>query len=190
MAKYYVKSFEEKLFIHRSVKETLFQGVFVEMIESVSTLLGREYLPNNTFGYFYDKNRTEPYKIEMYSGVKDNTKFGQIASFNGKSKLDVWTGDSCNMINGSDNTIQAPFVTKESVLRGYEPDICRSIHLVYDKETVYDGINVYRFALPKDFFGKENKDNECFCKYEDKSKCPSDGVSSIAACKWGKQIIK
>jgi hypothetical protein len=185
MAKYYITSFEEKLFIQRSIKEAFFQGVFVEMIESVSSLLGRDYLPNNTFGYFYDKNRTEPYKLEIMSGVEDSTKFGQIVTYDGKSKMDIWDGESCNMINGSDNTIQPAFVTKDTVLRAFEPDICRSVHLTYAEDVEYDGIAAYRFTLPKNFFSSENPDNQCFCKEKDKSKCLTDGVSSIAACKWG-----
>src|SRR5665811_1028464 len=98
----------------RTVKLALFEGVHVDMIESISSLLGREYLPNNTFGLVSEKNGTLPFDYEIISGTQDNTKFGDIVSFKGEKHLDIWNGDSCNMINGSDGTLFPPFVTKDT----------------------------------------------------------------------------
>lgn len=54
MAKAYITSFQEPLFVERKVRTVLFDGVHLELIESVSDILGMNYLPNNTFGYFYE----------------------------------------------------------------------------------------------------------------------------------------
>lgn len=93
------------------------------------------------------------------------------------------------MINGTDSTIYAPFVTKQKVLQVFEAEVCRSIHLTYDREVEAEGIPGYRFALPKDIFSEENPDNQCFCKEADKSNCPKSGVVSVGACKQGAPIF-
>lgn len=103
--------------------------------------------------------------------------------------MDIWDGPSCNMINGTDSTIYAPFVTKQKVLRVFEAEVCRSIHLTYDRDVEAEGIPGYRFALPKDIFSEENPDNQCFCKETDKSNCPKSGVVSVGACKQGAPIF-
>lgn len=92
------------------------------------------------------------------------------------------------MINGSDSTMYAPFVTKQRVLRVFESEVCRSLHLTYEKEEEVDGIPGYKFAIPQDFFSQENPDNQCFCKETDKSNCPKSGIVSVGACKNGAPI--
>lgn len=54
MAKMYITTYKEPLFVHRKVKTALFEGTHLELVESVSEILGVQYLPNNTFGYFYE----------------------------------------------------------------------------------------------------------------------------------------
>lgn len=129
---------------------------------------------------------TDPNEFTISSGIKDHTKFGGTVSWKGEKDMKIWGGDTCNMLNGSDTTIYPPFVNKDTIIRAFEADICRSIHMTYKREDQYDGINGYRFGLPEKFFSKENPDNECFCPEEDKSKCLTDGVVSVSACKWGK----
>lgn len=53
------------------------------------------------------------------------------------------------MINGSDTSLYPPFITKDSILRGYEADICRSVYMVFKKEDQVNGINGLRFGLPE-----------------------------------------
>jgi hypothetical protein len=49
----YLEPFEERVFIQRTVDEMLFKGYYVDMMESVSGLLGYKLLPNDTFGLYY-----------------------------------------------------------------------------------------------------------------------------------------
>lgn len=50
---------------------------------------------------------------------------GQVIRFNGKNKLEVWPGDDCNKIHGTDTTIFQPFITPETNLASFSGDICR-----------------------------------------------------------------
>ncbi|ODN00734.1 Scavenger receptor class B member 1 [Orchesella cincta] len=183
MARFYLDSFEEQPFVYSKAGTILFKGSHVPMIESISELMGRELLPNNTFAFFIERNGTSPDNFEVDSGMVDSTGFGDIKSWKGKHEMDVWSGPTCNMINGTDTTIYAPFITKQKVIRIFEAEICRSLHMTYDHEVVAQGIPGYKFSPPSNIFGEENPDNQCFCKETDKSKCPKSGVVSIGPCK-------
>lgn len=54
MARIYLDSFEEQAFVHTNVGTVLFKGSHVPMIESISELMGRELLPNNTFAFLIE----------------------------------------------------------------------------------------------------------------------------------------
>jgi len=49
----YIETFEEKVFLQRTVDEMLFKGYYVDMMESISGVLGYKLLPNDTFGFYY-----------------------------------------------------------------------------------------------------------------------------------------
>jgi len=54
MARFYLESFEEQPFVYTKVGTILFKGSHVPMIESISELMGKELLPNNTFAFFIE----------------------------------------------------------------------------------------------------------------------------------------
>lgn len=78
------------------------------------------------------------------TGKTNSQEFGQIVSWNGKTKLDYYSS-ICNLINGTDGSLGKfviclnlinvihfkiknlvpPFVTKKSMVRFFSPDICR-----------------------------------------------------------------
>lgn len=58
------------------------------------------------------------------SGRTNPSEFGQLVSWEGKTKLDYFEG-MCNMINGTDGTLAPPFLTKDTFVRFFSSDICR-----------------------------------------------------------------
>lgn len=58
------------------------------------------------------------------SGKNNPQEFGQIVSWNGKTKLNYYHG-FCNLINGTDGSLAPPFITKETLIRFFSSDICR-----------------------------------------------------------------
>ncbi|XP_021956262.2 sensory neuron membrane protein 2-like isoform X1 [Folsomia candida] len=182
IAQEYIDLFEAPLFLHTNVKSALFDGIHSDIVESISNLLGVEIMRNNTFGYFTEKNGTTSLPYVVNAGLRDFTKLGSVISFNGQTSLDVWPDKRCNAISGSDGVLYSPFVTRESILRGFNPDICRSWSLDYKGDEEYEGISGYRFGIPKNFYDVSAPENECFCEHEDKSKCLKNGALSLTPC--------
>jgi hypothetical protein len=102
---------------------------------------------------------------EIYSGVKDPMKFGQVVSWGGMDKLEWWKGPECNKILGSDGVSMPPFVTPDRVFHMFVPGICRSLKFTFDSEVNVLGIPGYRFTVPEDVLGdpREVPENRCYC---------------------------
>ena len=126
----------------------------------------------------------------MNTGVKNYKEFGQIQSWNNLTLLPWWKHDSCNNISGTDGTIFSPFLTRETVLKAYSPEICRSLIAIYDKDINVKGIPGYRFTTdPKMFMGPHhNPNNWCYCVESDPKACERDGLLLMSGCADGAPI--
>ncbi|CAK1554759.1 unnamed protein product [Leptosia nina] len=115
------------------------------------------------------KNNTPTELYEVHRGIEDHTKLGLINLFNGSTFIDNWVHQEndngtwpgiCNMVNGTDSAIYAPFVNRDESVFALNLDICRSVQLKYQYDTEYDGIPVARFAVNEWFL--DNHEG-CFC---------------------------
>lgn len=80
----------------------------------------------NLFFLFFQKNGTvESNRYTVNRGFKMPLEVGQVIRFNGKHKMDVWPGEECNKIQGTDTTIYRPFITPEISLSSFSGDVCR-----------------------------------------------------------------
>lgn len=67
----------------------------------------------------------------MYTGVGDVSKLGQIKSWKKRAYLKTWKNQrngklsTCNMINGTDTTVYAPFIKAGGFLDTFSSDVCR-----------------------------------------------------------------
>lgn len=144
--------------------------------------------PHQLFGLLVGFNDTiqEPYS--MHTGKGEPSMMNQILEWNGKSSLDFW-GDNgdCNKIQGTDASGFAPGVTKESVLRIFNGQLCRSIPLIYNETVRSSGIKAYRFIPPPNIFayGPRNPQNQCFCSV---GGCPPRGILDMKPCYWGASV--
>ena len=87
------------------------------------------------------------------------------------------------MINGTDGSFYPPYRTRDQTLYSYNADMCRTYHLIYDKDTLFNDINVYDYHLPKDIFLNStlNPNNDGFCE----GACLGNGVLNISKCYGG-----
>lgn len=92
--------------------------------------------------------------------------------------MDAWYEDECNEIDGTDGTIFAPFYEKEEGYTIYVPQMCRQLHLEYQRPSKYAGIKTNLFSLSFDVsrYGSPN----CYCRSEDS--CPPEGVFDLFPC--------
>lgn len=59
--------------------------------------------------------------------------------------MDIWDGDVCNEIRGTEMSIFPPFGVKEDGLWAFEPNICRSMRIKYERPSKYRGIPTLRY---------------------------------------------
>ena len=149
------------------------------------------------------KNGSNDGEYVVKRGIEDHTEFGKIVQWDGMTELPWWytkgldhnsSEHYCNKINGSDGSLYPPFVNKDTVLRIFNTDICRSIHLTYDSDVVFEDIPAYKFTIPFEMVAHPvcNKDNACFCtKQSDKvaHHC-GQSVIRIYGCQEGKKCAE
>ena len=120
--------------------------------------------------------------------MDDVTQYGLIDKLNGKSKLQFWGSDECNVLNGTDGSIFPPHIDHNRVLHVYDKDLCRLLPLVYEKEVVTKGdVKGFRFSPPLNVFSdvESTPENMCYCPAGQPS-CSPNGLFNVSLCQYGK----
>jgi len=60
-------------------------------------------------------------------GIKNIKDLGQVVLFKEEQALNVWSGDKCNKLAGSDSTIFPPFLNPQDTVAAFTPEICRCV---------------------------------------------------------------
>ncbi|XP_019399184.1 PREDICTED: platelet glycoprotein 4 isoform X2 [Crocodylus porosus] len=179
----WIKSSKSAMLQNRTVKEILW-GYKDPFLEKVPFPL------DSTVGVFYPYNGTSDGVYKVYNGKDDISKTAIIDSYKNKRNLSFWEGH-CDLINGTDGSSFPPFVKKDSILRFFSSDICRSIYGIFTSDQVVKGIPLFRFSVPSAAFASPliNPDNMCFCTDPVVSKnCTSAGALDISSCKAGRPV--
>uniref|UniRef100_A0A0B7ADR5 Lysosome membrane protein 2 n=1 Tax=Arion vulgaris TaxID=1028688 RepID=A0A0B7ADR5_9EUPU len=134
-------------------------------------------------GLFYNKNNSNDGLYQIYSGLDGVQDYGEIVTWNGKSKLDYWNSEITNMINGSDGTIYPPFVDSSETKYLFSSDLCRSLGLVYKNTVNIKGIDLDQFVAPDIMFANVtvNPYNAGFCSPP--GNCLPSGLLNVSVCR-------
>lgn len=122
----------------------------------------------------------------MYTGYDNSNNFGRVKTWNGKPELGFWRKYSeCDKLKGTDGSIFPPFVTRETELDAFSPDVCRSLTIAYDMDVEHMGIPGYRFKAKSGSSEdpRTNRDNQCFCLDDKLEDCPHSGLLPLESCK-------
>lgn len=120
-----------KPFVEVSVGQLLW-GYDDPLLKLAKDVVPKEHkLPYDQFGLFYGKNSTFPDVYTIFTGASDITKFGLMDRWNGKDSMGFWTSPECDSVMGTDGSIFPPHITKETVLKVFDKDLCRTLPLVY-----------------------------------------------------------
>ena len=143
--------------------------------------------PYKEFGLMMGRNDTlqPPYNIN--TGQNNVYEIKTVHKYNNSDFLNVWNGDFCNEIKGTDMSGFHPKINKNEVLHIFNGQLCRSLPLVYN-ETVYHGdMETYRFIIPPGTFayGAQRSRNRCFCG---KNGCPLRGILDMKPCYFGAAV--
>ncbi|KAI4471425.1 scavenger receptor class b type-1 sr-b1 [Holotrichia oblita] len=118
------------------------------------------------FSMFKHKDSNTNGRFQIFSGLTDIKKLGQIKTWNGESHLKTWKGgpnSKCNALRGTDSTIYAPWTfASSSAVFTFSTDICRSIKLTTVGETSFKGIpGVKAIMGPENL--ENSGENSCYC---------------------------
>lgn len=120
-----------KPFVEVSVGQLLW-GYDDPLLKLAKDVVPKEQmLPYDQFGLLYGKNGTTADAYTIFAGQSDVTKYGMLDKWNGKSGLGHWTTPSCDSVYGGDGSIFPPHITKETVLRVFDKDLCRALPLIF-----------------------------------------------------------
>ncbi|XP_069987003.1 lysosome membrane protein 2-like [Penaeus vannamei] len=183
--------FKESLFITRSVRELLFDGYEEPLLAELVKYAGDPTDSRGKFGFFYPRNNTNDGTFKVKTGALGMDDYQSIVEWKGQTELDYWHGDPyCNMINGTDGSQYPPAVARDTVLRLYTSELCRSLYLTYERDRDHFGIHVYRFIPPRDMLEDPlvNHDNLCYCS-PDQNHCLGAGMMNMAPCAMGAPIV-
>lgn len=181
----YMTSQDEGLFVTRTVGELLW-GYEDGLLHAIHVI---EHDVEEVFGLFYKNNASDDGEYVFFTGQQNYKDFARVDTWNGKSSLDWWTSDECNMINGTNGASFHPVISKNETLYMFSSDLCRSLYAVYDEDVTVKGISGYRFSPPSKVFANltVNPANAGFCVPA--GNCLGSGVLNVSPCKQGAPII-
>jgi len=185
----FIRMYNSTLFHKKAVHELLFDGYQDQLMLYLGMRRGEEVLPNGTFGYLYKKNGTDDGEYTIYTGEDDQSKFLQIAKWEGTTSVDFWNNSYCNRINGTDGSRFRKDVHKEDKLYMFSTSLCRSIYAEYESDSSVHGVNTYKFTLPFSLFASPDiaPENKCFCPKV--GPCMLSGALDLSPCKKGSPIV-
>ncbi|XP_014612664.1 PREDICTED: scavenger receptor class B member 1 [Polistes canadensis] len=179
-----------KPFVEVSVEQLLW-GYEDPLLKLAKDVVPKEpKFPFDQFGLLYGKNGTQPDWYTVFSGDGDVTKYGLIEKWEGKKFLGHWTSPNCDSIMGSDGSIFPPRITKDTVLKIFDKDLCRALPLVFQKEIMTTGdIPGYRFTPPTNVFASPDKvhSQQCFCPAG--PPCAPEGTFNVSACQFDSPVL-
>ncbi|XP_003426273.1 scavenger receptor class B member 1 isoform X2 [Nasonia vitripennis] len=147
-------------------------------------------LPYEQFGLMYGKNGTAKDNYTIFTGSSDITKYGLLDKWNGKAGLGHWTTPHCDSVMGSDGSIFPPHITKHTVLKVFDKDLCRALPLVYKQDVVTaGGVPGMRFVPPADVFSSPDRvpSQQCYCPSG--PPCAPEGTFNASLCQYDSPVL-
>lgn len=114
----------------------------------------------------------------MFRGLKNIRDAGKVIEVDGQTEMDVWDGEQCNKIHGTDGLVLNPFQPKEKPLSFFIKPICASLHLDPYRKASFRGIDTYIFTNEFADFAAMNL--TCFCRRP--NECPVQGTMDLFPC--------
>uniref|UniRef100_A0A8C3GC68 Lysosome membrane protein 2-like n=1 Tax=Cyclopterus lumpus TaxID=8103 RepID=A0A8C3GC68_CYCLU len=186
MVAIWMNSVGSGLFATRTVDELLW-GYEDPLLARVSTSSPEV---EKVFGLMYKKNGSHSGEFVYHTGKQNSLDYGRVETWKGERyKLTFWTSNQSNSINGSDGSAFHPMLNKNERIYIFTPDLCRSIHMEFEKDVEVKGIPAYRFTPPRSVFAskEENPANEGFCVSP--KECLGTGLLKVSPCRKGAPVV-
>ncbi|XP_049593869.1 lysosome membrane protein 2 [Syngnathus scovelli] len=143
----------------------------------------------STFGLMYKKNGSNNGEFIFHTGEQNYLDYGRVETWKGQSQLTFWNSNQSNSINGSDGSAFHPLLKKNERIYVFTPDLCRSIHMEFEKDVEVRGIPAFRFTPPRSVLAskEENPANEGFCVTP--KECLGTGLLNVSPCRRGAPVV-
>ncbi|XP_054447784.1 lysosome membrane protein 2 [Pteronotus mesoamericanus] len=177
-----LKAYQQNFFVTHTVHDLLW-GYRDELLALI-----HPFRPDISpyFGLYYGRNETNDGDYVFLTGEDNYLNFSKILEWNGKTSLDWWATDKCNMINGTDGDTFHPLITKNEILYVFPSDFCRSLYITFSNFESVEGLPAFRFKVPEEILANTS-DNAGFCIPA--GNCLGSGVLNVSICKNGAPII-
>jgi len=192
----FLSSINEKLFVTKSVREIIFDGYHDPLFDNLEEVMKwlpfiKKMIPEGSlmdrFAFFYGRNGTDYTDgvFNMFTGVADPSKMGQVHSWN-YSTRGLFPGQ-CGQVRGGAGEFYPPFMDK-TFIEMFSNDLCRSLKFNFNTEINVKGINSYEFIADHSLFanGSENPLNSC---YEPQTVFLPSGVYNTSVCRFGAPVF-
>lgn len=113
----------------------------------------------------------------MLRGTKNVHDAGSAVEIDGQSELNVWNGEECNQILGTDGLLFSPLRGKEQPIRFFVKQLCTPLRLDYKRIGSYRGVDLHVFT--KEFDVTANNVT-CYCRQP--NQCPIKGTMDLLPC--------
>ncbi|XP_071452720.1 sensory neuron membrane protein 2-like [Hetaerina americana] len=154
------------------------------------------------FSFLYQKNNTRYGPIRVRRGLSDIGAMGQVVSWQDQAMLSVWgppypEKSHCNEVSGTDASVIPPFLSDKSIIKVFQPEMCRSLSASFEERVEYQGIPALKFVADPNLFDtpSRNPDNWCYYptgddKWRDSYWAGIDyGVQDISSCVGGPLVV-
>ncbi|CAH0555939.1 unnamed protein product [Brassicogethes aeneus] len=180
-----LKSMASKIHITKTVGELLFEGYedpLLNMARNMPFLAGSSMPPMDKFGWFYGRNGSETYEgtFNMDTGVDGS--LGRLYRWKGMNHTDFYK-DECSDVGGSAGEFFPPNMNKETIIKFFSADLCRTMELEFQKEMELHNMAAYKFSAGDRFLDNGTKfaANKCYCMGD----CMPSGAVNVSACRYG-----
>ncbi|KAL7638507.1 UNVERIFIED_CONTAM: hypothetical protein RMT77_011077 [Armadillidium vulgare] len=177
--------FDKTPFMTHTIEELLFKGYEEPVLLELFKLTKDPKHKLGKFGYFLDKNGTLSEEFEIYSGQLDMSNYQDVFKWNGKSSLEFWKEEDCNMINGTDGAQFARPIKSDERLYLFSSELCRSLYAEFEKDVILGPLTLNRFILPSSLLDRTSE-TECYCTSEFSCR---KGMINLSTCKNGSPIV-
>ncbi|KAG8240462.1 hypothetical protein J437_LFUL010800 [Ladona fulva] len=150
---------------------------------------------NYLFSFLGYKNNSREGPAVVRRGMKKPEEVGQVLFWKGQTEMKSWgpsadPSNPCNKVVGIDASTFAPFVSEKSVIKVFQPELCRPVSAVFEKEVEFRGIPAMRFVADIDLFATPDVKPENWCYYPTGDDTKRDqywstietGVQDLSAC--------
>lgn len=96
----------------------------------------------------------------------------------GESELNIWDGEKCNRIIGTDGLLFSPMRRKDEPVHFFVKQLCSPLQLNYKRKGSYRGVDLHVFT--NEFLDIAVSNLTCYCRQP--NECPAKGTMDLLPC--------